>query len=190
MLVYTTAFSERTFWRCERFVRDYDSVDPQDRVQVGLEEANLISSLLESGLHAPALDIDHPSTLRGRLLKVTLSSDEADVILGFPSEEIKRATDSLVTVGFAEWVDLSNSQESLIVSIQLAVPVCLVPSKTPDHYHLYAEMELDFEKYYEDILLSLQAISVLEHGFVHMAQLRGMTCLRKPEKLGQLRLTV
>ena len=54
----------RTFWRGN--LTSDSSVDPvtQDRVLTTEENANLISSLTENGLHMPALDIDLPAELR------------------------------------------------------------------------------------------------------------------------------
>lgn len=51
----------RTFWRIEAFI-NYRNERGEVRTPID-QEANLVSSLTESGLHAPVLDLDVPAYL-------------------------------------------------------------------------------------------------------------------------------
>lgn len=53
---------ERTYWFAPE-LGDNDYVTDDKRERVPYEKANLVSSLTESGLHAPVLDLDFPATL-------------------------------------------------------------------------------------------------------------------------------
>jgi len=86
-------------------------------VEADEAKANLVSSLLPNGKHAPALDIDLPCRLQ--------------------------------------------------------------PSKTPGHYHLYIDTELDWGTY-QLLLAALAAAGIVEWGYYHASVNRGQTFLRRP----------
>jgi len=55
---------ERTYWHSESIDKGYPVDDKREhREQVGRFEANLVSSKLEDGRHAPAIDLDLPCEL-------------------------------------------------------------------------------------------------------------------------------
>jgi hypothetical protein len=57
----TETTARRTFWWSDRL--NDKTLRRDERRRVGPEEANLVSSLTETGTHLPALDIDHPAHL-------------------------------------------------------------------------------------------------------------------------------
>lgn len=82
------------------------------------EQPNLVSSLLENGMHAPVIDIDHV--------------------------------------------------------------VYVIPSSTPGHFHLYIDVEMDFERY-DKLLRAMVEAGIVGSGYYeHSMTNRGFTTARLP----------
>lgn len=65
--------------------------------------------------------------------------------------------------------------------IDLDVPCRLVPSSTEGHYHLYIDVEIEREKYWE-ILRTLSEAGIVEEGFYALSVQRGASFLRTHRK--------
>lgn len=90
-------------------------VRPERKLVATKEEANLVSSFTERGLHKPVIDLD--------------------------------------------------------------VPARLVPSKTPGHFHLYIDVEMDFDDYSE-LLYALSKCGIVEPNYAAAANMAGMSFVR------------
>jgi hypothetical protein len=65
-------------------------------------------------------------------------------------------------------------------AIDVDVPVRLIPSSTPDHWHLYfPTVELDPDAYFE-LLDALAKAGIIGAGFAHHSRRRGASWLRLP----------
>jgi len=178
---------QRTYWRCDNLPTGTDAyIDPDDeeRRQVSYEEANLVSSLTENGLHAPAIDIDLPATLTGSRLEVLVPADSFCIM---PAEEVSYAMYKLSVTGFASRVAALPATNVVRVVMDIGGQSRLVASKTPGHAHLYNDQEFAWALYH-DILASLCVLGVVEGGFQWASQLREMSFLRIAPLAGQLAL--
>jgi len=93
----------------EEFVR------PERQLVTRIEDANLVSSFTERGLHKPVIDLD--------------------------------------------------------------VPARLVPSKTPGHFHLYIDVEMEWDDYSE-LLWALAKAGIVEQNYVAASNVAGMSFVR------------
>ncbi len=65
------------------------------------------------------------------------------------------------------------------VVIDLDLPAKLVPSTTPDHFHLIIDHEIGEDQYFK--LLDVMAeCGLIEPGYVHASKDRGYTAVRLP----------
>lgn len=64
-------------------------------------------------------------------------------------------------------------------AIDVDLPCRLIPSSTPDHYHLYIDFPMTWRQY-KRILKALAKAGVIEPMFYEMARKRKATFLRKP----------
>lgn len=65
------------------------------------------------------------------------------------------------------------------VMLDVDHPVRVVPSSTPGHYHLYIEVPVEHEQYF-DALDALVDANILERGYVEASRARGGTHVRLP----------
>jgi hypothetical protein len=63
--------------------------------------------------------------------------------------------------------------------LDLDVPACLVPSSTEGHSHLYIDVHIPEEKYFE-LLDLLASCGVIETGYAVMSKAKGGSNLRLP----------
>jgi hypothetical protein len=67
-------------------------------------------------------------------------------------------------------------------TLDIDVPARLVPSKTPGHYHLFFEVEMDFDTYSE-LLWALAKAGIVEPNYVQASNVAGMSFVRsKPSE--------
>lgn len=151
-----------------------DPFDEERRQVDTIAEANLVSSLLVSGQHAPAVDIDHDATLVVRNLQIAVAN-----IAPPPKDRIDHAIDTLVTEGLASAVTVRGRHNPYKVNVSLSADAALVPSRTRGHNHLYVDTEIPWNSY-RRILNSMRSLGVLEEGFRFCSRMRGMSMLRLP----------
>lgn len=65
------------------------------------------------------------------------------------------------------------------VVLDLDLPAKLIPSTTPDHFHLYIDHELDWDVYVE-LLRALVKAGLVEPGYLGASEARGFTAARLP----------
>lgn len=65
------------------------------------------------------------------------------------------------------------------IVLDLDLPAKLIPSSTPDHYHLYIDRELDWQTYSE-LLAALAKAGLIEDGYAGASIARGYTAARLP----------
>lgn len=131
---------------------------------------NLISSLTINGSHAPALDIDFPAKLEdGRL---TLYARVDWQHCGDLMKILATAPTSGEDIRFN--ADVRSDDISLIIP-----GARLVPSATPEHFHLYIDTEMGWESYAR-LLAVLGEAGILGEGFVKSSLWHGMSFLRYP----------
>jgi hypothetical protein len=63
--------------------------------------------------------------------------------------------------------------------LDIDMPVTVLPSSTPGHYHLFIDKELTWDSYVQ-LLSVMSAIGILEDGFVSASLARGHTAVRLP----------
>lgn len=66
-----------------------------------------------------------------------------------------------------------------IVAIDIDHPCELVPSRTKGHYHLYIDVEMEWEKL-KNLLWSMSAAGIVEPGYASACTAQGFTVLRVP----------
>jgi hypothetical protein len=181
--------SERTLWYCANLPDgDYLNAEDEERIQVERwGSANLISSLLTNGYHAPAVDIDLSSTLSPHnILQIQVPVDQFIMA----DEEANEGCEDLVDSGLGVDASYQRLGDLYLVSLKLAAPSSLIPSKTFGHNHLYVEQEMDWDAY-SNALGGLAYLGIIQGGFYIAGHQRRMTLLRKTpfeQYLGQLTL--
>lgn len=63
--------------------------------------------------------------------------------------------------------------------LDIDLPVTLVPSSTPGHFHLFIDKEMSWEAYFQ-LLQALEAAGIIEHGYLMAAYRRQHTAVRLP----------
>jgi hypothetical protein len=63
--------------------------------------------------------------------------------------------------------------------IDIDLPVTVVPSSTPGHFHLYIDKPMDWYTYL-NLLDAMAAAGIVEPGYVSSARKRGHTAVRLP----------
>jgi hypothetical protein len=64
--------------------------------------------------------------------------------------------------------------------IDLDLPVKLIPSQTPGHWHLYVDMNVEWEDY-AILLAAMRKCGIIQQGYFEMSIKRGFTALRPPQ---------
>lgn len=160
----------RTLWRTEaRTLSDgYDTGTREVRLLATEDDAMLVGSLCENGLHAPVLDLDREATMReapGGKTILTIGGR-------LPMRDYVKFVEVLTRFGFA-----SEYGDGGIV---LACPARLVPSSTNGHFHLYLDRYLAWDDY-RSFLEELENTGIIEAGFCDMAIERGQSMVRVPQ---------
>lgn len=149
-------------------------------VIVRREEADsqLVCSITETGAHAPVLDIDFG-------VKMVEYAGTTMVSLDCPTpapEVFAQLGRSLVDCGFTtddlvrETAIRSDAETTVIF---FTVPVNLIASSTPGHFHLYVEHEITWRKY-RKFLLALQAAGIIGKDFADMSLKCKASYVRRP----------
>jgi hypothetical protein len=74
---------------------------------------------------------------------------------------------------------VANSVDRHKVVLDIDLPAKLIPSTTPDHFHLYIDKELEWDAYVE-LLHALAKAGLVEDGYVGASVGRGHTAARLP----------
>jgi hypothetical protein len=142
------------------------------------EQANTIGSLIENSghLHAPVIDIDWHCLLRS-----FTDCQELDIWCKQPAlndEQLISYMEELKHYSFIVRGFFSRS-----IHYRFEIPsdtsMALLPSKSPDHFHLYIDIVITFNEYLR-LLVILENLGIVQSGFRAMTQRRGMSHLRKP----------
>lgn len=72
---------------------------------------------------------------------------------------------------------LANGKHAPVLDIDF--PIAVVPSSTPGHFHLYLDVEMDWDVY-EDLIRALFAAGVLGSGYAQHSLGRRQTIVRMP----------
>lgn len=174
--------ARRTYWICHNLPsgeQDYLDVSDEDRERADWLEANLASSLLEDGQHAPAIDIDFKAALNEGVLEVSVADEN------FIPALAEEGVNELIESGLVSEASVAEaSADAWKVELQIPYSAQLLPSRTPEHYHLYIEQAVDWESY-RQLLGGLMYLGVVEEGFYDAGVQREMTFLRKAQMIGQ-----
>lgn len=65
------------------------------------------------------------------------------------------------------------------IILDIDFPVKVIQSTTPGHYHLYIDKEIEFYAL-EDLLITMSAVGIVEHGYARASIQRGYTAVRLP----------
>ena len=177
---------KRTYWNVtdlEKYHSDQSPLDPYPDhnelcVEVDAESANTIGSLIKNSGHlqAPAIDIDWHCEYR-----YFQDRQELDIWCRRPAlhdEEIISYLEELQGYTFIKRALFSGNIHYRL-EFTPETQLVLVPSKTPDHFHLYIETILAFN-HYVHFLEILERLGIVQAGFRAMTQRRKMSHLRKP----------
>ncbi len=176
----------RTLWTAD-VLYSGSGMDGRREVET-IEEAILVSSRCVSGRHAPALDIDFPTSLwprqpdlPGHTVTITLDRQVTPVDPELVAMGQAMADAGLITGLNVAIPDPFRSPGKWFTQLgfQFVVPAVVVPSTHEDHFHLYLEHEIGWLAY-ADILEKMQAVGILQRGFVQNSISRGQTMLLKP----------
>ena len=150
------------------------------------EQAQFISSLCERrpDRHAPALDIDFPTTVQ--------ALEDGTILVGIigPRPRRKPRNDLLEQLVACGLMDPVHAKELYLQvrpgedieplpTLRLKVPVKLVPSSSAGHFHLYLEHAMDWELY-KNLLLGLRDTGVIGRDFCTMCIRWRVSFLLKP----------
>lgn len=74
---------------------------------------------------------------------------------------------------------VAGRPEAHKIVLDIDLPCRLIPSSTPEHYHLIIDTEMSWNSYHT-LLTILGVLGVLEPGYVSASIERGYTCVRLP----------
>lgn len=175
---------KRTSWKAANIKTGYRRGE-EERVRD--KNGELIASLTENGLHAPALDMDFP-------VQALRNGHRTRLFLGLPGPIKAGAWRDLLAVladsglvghetvsGEMGWLEETRPDEALAVVPPLVfdTPVIVHPSTTEGHHHVYVEKEVSWEGYAR-ILRRMSATGIIETTYREFAEKRKMTMLLKP----------
>lgn len=146
-------------------------------------EGQFIGSLCESGMHAPALDVDLPVSAAeagsGRTIVTFHREVPKDACLrllvalrdaGIVAPSWARATLGRLSVGQAK---------VLVPEFEIKAPVRVLSSSTEGHFHVYFDAEIS-AACHDDLLDAFEEAGIIGGDFRAMAKRVGMTLLIKP----------
>lgn len=126
-----------------------------------IDEANLVTSRVKgTDYHAPAIDIDVPMTL----------------ILDPKTDKVR--PHFWVELSMESMFALDDAYEKSGVS-DMDFPMTIVPSSTPNHYHLYMDKLLTYDEY-DSLLRGMTTAGIVEQGYYGVFTTRKFTALRLP----------
>lgn len=179
--------ASRTLWRDPSLVRWLGTTPASPRARSAFladqrlelvnapEDAHLVSSLCTDGQHRPCFDCDYPVTATDAgdgqtfvTFDTTPDDDAWHHVRAFMREQ--------GWVAVSERVNLSSGGRP---SLLFNVPVSVIPSSTPGHFHLYIEAPLSWSAYRE-LLELVRAANIILGSTVPWALERGQTMLLKP----------
>lgn len=176
----------RTFWDMdwERTSSDPYEQAKEHRWRTEEKDASLVSSLTESGLHAPAIDIDFPvECLKGDMSNVLLISGPP--VWAYRWRHLLTELNAnclLTTEHLTRSLALVNgvfSRLTVTPTLIIDAPIMVFPSTTAGHFHLYVEQEIPWEGYLS-LLKAFMKAGIVEKGYFQAAKARKMTMLVKP----------
>lgn len=184
---------KRTFWDFDWSLELPEGVYDEGtdhRWRTSEQDASLVASLTENGLHAPALDIDwrvsHLTNGMSHRLLIAAGTAEKPCRYADPEDwrEFLRAS---LEAGLIERKTFEDEFSYFAMrtepidhhEIRFDVPVIVLPSTSPGHFHIYIEKEMAWPVYLR-LLQAMMKIGFLEFGFVAAAERREMTMLVKP----------
>lgn len=165
---------KRTLWYASKLSSKGDDGLRQVR---SIDEAILVASLTENGLHAPTLDLDFDCNL--------YKLSDWDVLeFGHKSndpENTAKLLDSLKNAKFLAPVrqPIAPSSSEFKFGIAFRAPVRLLPSSSLKHWHAYLDQEITWDAYVW-ILNRMRACHILNNGFEKFSIQRKMTMLLVP----------
>lgn len=165
---------EHIYWHAQSLPQDYD--ESGARMNVSFEDANLVSSLLSNGMHGPAIDIDHLSTLDDEHQFSVVVADPAGRINPYFIDWARR---TLIESRFADSLVVNNHDGFSVVEVGLTARGVLIASRSYPRRHLYTEHMFGFVRY-AAVLEALHAVGVVESGFYSAAVDRQSSFLRTP----------
>ena len=95
---------------------------------------------------------------------------------GYEEPEVKREE---VPLKLANVISSLGTDGLHYPVLDLDIPAYLVPSSTPGHSHLYLNIEIDADTYFE-LLDVLSGAGILESGYVAASEARGYSSVRLP----------
>ncbi|KKR09437.1 MAG: hypothetical protein UT43_C0009G0009 [Parcubacteria group bacterium GW2011_GWC1_39_29] len=153
-------------------------------LRVSEEQAILVGSLCDDGLHAPILDIDFSAEVV-RLTNRRYAAIYFHKII--PFDKFLSFLEVLYRVGLvsgdfrkmAEWIIQPDSGLTSILEVEF--PIQLIPSTTPRHYHLYLDRKISWEQYML-VLKSAYETGIINRGFYEMSIKNGQSMVLLPGK--------
>lgn len=175
----------RTYWNLD-WKKSNDSYEEEreERWLAEEPEATLIASLTTEGLHAPAIDIDHPVRFR-------LGIGGGSLFFKAPAVKVRhwrRLLKMLNRCGLLTETRFRDDLPSMprifgrldpMPPLPIDATLTLVPSTSPGHFHLYIEKELRWDDYLR-LLKAFVKAGLVEKAYCRSAARRGMTMLVKP----------
>jgi len=140
-------------------------------LRVSEEQAILVGSLCDDGLHAPILDIDFSAEVV-RLTNRRYAAIYFHKII--PFDRFLSFLEVLYGVGLvsgdfrkmAEWIIQPDGGLTSILEVEF--PIQLIPSTTSRHYHLYLDRKISWEQYVM-VLEVAQGADIINRGFYEMS---------------------
>ena len=153
-------------------------------LRVSEEQAILVGSLCDDGLHAPILDIDFSAEVvrlvnrkyaavylhKAILFRKFLIFLEVLCRVGLVSSDFRK---------MAEWIIQPDGGLTSILEVEF--PIQLIPSTTPRHYHLYLDRKISWEQYML-VLKSAYETGIINRGFYEMSIKNGQSMVLLPGK--------
>lgn len=122
---------------------------------------------------------DHSLPLVGQMYSYVHEFSSSDDVIEAQKELRPEAlTESIENANLITSAIASNILTHKVV-LDLDLPAKLIPSTTPDHYHLYIDHAMPWENYLK-LLKVMVECGLVEEGYVGAAERRGYTGVRLP----------
>jgi len=166
----------RTLWHADRL-----SSNGNDNLRqvASINEAILVASLTDKGLHAPTLDLDYKCNL------YTLNGFnvlEFGMLKNGAAENVKSFLDALkkaqLLAPIRQPIAVTDSS-CFRLAVALDAPVRLLTSSSMNHYHAYIDREIEWTAYVW-ILDAMARCGMINPGFRKFSLRRSMTMLLVP----------
>lgn len=122
---------------------------------------------------------DQELPLAGQVLgHVEVFTGSEDGSLGAPVPEVETLDEAnVITSKVASTANWMSPLHKVVIDVDM--PVTLVPSSTPGHFHLYIDHLLSWSSY-KELLLALVNAGIIQQGYFDSSIMRGHTTLRLP----------